>query len=310
MDNDFNWINLENNPAIAINGFGSEEQLFNFFSKNPELAEKCAVDFKGKQEIINDFLKKSEEEVMEEQDIYKEAIDSNIVYIYETLPDSVMDFLIEEGKKLGISKTESVKYLTNIILYEVQRSYWGNLCKKMHKKDKKFLGIDLSKTEAVFLPVCMTHYGYINPVIIKNADFGFNNTPIDKLFENLGISSYLAKEGLNLAHEGAHALHYLADPQWVGKEGYDPSDPSSDIDKYLGNVLESVAYAHGTLPYFKKLIMENISKVLSSPIFQKAILSWIISNILSSEDASLQGIYNSKEIMRVRNNIEIYSFHC
>jgi len=169
------------------------------------------------------------------------------------------------------------------------------MCERASIPNNRFLGVNLNKNAGVFLTESIDHLGNTSPVIICRNDIG-SKGPISIFFENLGIN----KEEINrltLAHEGAHALHYLADPSMTTNgTPYGAGNP--DMASYVGNIIENIAYAHGTLPYFYNLVIGHIGDILGEPIVQQAVQEWIMTNIIMSDDAPLQGIYNSKHIMR------------
>lgn len=288
---DFEW--LDKSDTIFQNGFASDEELFDYFVEHPEKASSCVVDFPGKKEIIKEFREKQETQVLNMKNIYQYARDKNIYTFIDGFGGSsslIKNILIDEAPKIGISSDEMEKYIKHIRIYSVDKSEWIKLCHE-NNLPQNFLGVDLNKIRGIWLPKFLDHEGKIRPVIISVR--GYENEGIKQLFKNLNI--YIRPEELIIAHEGGHALHYLADP---GGTYTDIDYEDSAMGDYLGSVQENIAYSHGQLPFFFELIKKNIWRVLEKPIIKKAIYAWIVNNVLSSDDASLQGLYKNREMMK------------
>lgn len=275
---------LKYNPSYKSGwmkvGLGSEEDIKNYFRENPKQFEHLQAP----EQVISDALAFSKEieniieaenakKPIEEQTPFDEQLINNgIVKVTKAIDDPFsIGYMIQEGPKMGLTEEEIKKYAAFIYVYKYSLSEITKFAReKQYYSPNMFLGQNIKEAKGLFIPRLLNHDGVESPAIFIQTDA--IDPRMQGLFTTIGSDSEAYQLG-TVAHESSHAMHYLTNGDLMLNNYGDANDERSVLyeDKrskafrYITSPLENVAYAHGTVPYFRQLFFTKLKELLQNP---------------------------------------------
>jgi len=285
------------------NGLLSAAETEGFLRRHPDEIENFQAPWLLEPDTIRDIEEENrrrKQAISETQKPYfQEAVDKHIVSFAPLSNDAKgLEMAKEEGARLGMSAADVAKYANRVIVYTVDLRSWVNFLSERGLPEDTFLGEKFDNMGGLFSGQAADHTGRVGPMIVVFNDY-YLPSQLENLFQNLKLESYDFGNMTN-AHERAHWLHYLR----TGYAEYSPEvlqdDESSNAPQtgipYITSPRESVAYAHGTLPYFYSLVRGKINEIMGTKQVQEAVKDWYVDMIMNAEAGRLEGIDDMRSI--------------
>jgi hypothetical protein len=288
---------FEKIPLKILNRFGASrvQQIF----KEGQVA---------KQQILNDGLKllllAKKEGVVEIKDafsgVYNYAHDSSYKAptkleksdwdkklteeqkeydkLFTEITPSYFDRMSSESKYTTISPENLKKYASSMVIIEFDGYSLKSFLDKHNAKKLKVNGI--SFTDGSWRGMFCSHFPNpltreIVPAILINTSSYDSLEYHRQLAQSLDMGAPVFTEGTR-RHEVAHALHYLASGNLIGRESIELNPELTKEEAYIVNPSEMYARTHGDIPYLKSVFEKHLkSKVTSPKIFEAAKEQWI-----------------------------------
>jgi len=285
------------------NGLLSASETEDFLRRNPYEIENFQAPWLLEPDTIRDIEeanRRRKQAIAETQKPYfEEAVNKYIVSFAPLSNDAKgLEMAKEEGARLGMSADDVVKYANRVIVYKVELRSWVKFLSERGLPEDTFLGEKLDNRGGLFSGEAVDHTGRVGPMIVIFNDY-YLPSQLENLFKNLKLQSSDFGDMTN-AHERAHWLHYLR----TGYAEYSPevlqdderlTTPQAGVP-YITFPRESVAYAHGTLPYFYSLVRGHINEIMGTKQVQEAVKDWYVDMIMNAEAGRLEGIDDMRSI--------------
>ena len=311
LGGDFTWPTLASSDTseglrggLFLNGLLTPEAMLEYASEFPQEVDNIntPIEIPNFQEIYKAASEAMRKINMEEGPFIEYAIRYGAVRVSFMSQDSeLMSHLLNEARSMGVPEEEMERYASFVKIYSLNEHNYVSLCHEHNKNPNSFLGFDLSDIGGAFSGNAIDHEGNRSPIIIiKRGDPA--SKAIEKFFENMKASGMVETSRMTKAHEGAHAVSYLA----IGNNSdirQEDQPVGGETFSYMTSIPEAIAFGHGTIPALADIVRERILRIASSPVFQESIEKWAISRVMSSDDARLHGFMKPEEMNKEFNRL-------
>lgn len=268
---------------VILQGLADEDETIAYLQQNPEAIENLVYKGHLRRERLNHVQEKAMQIAEQKQGngllvLQDQIRKGNVSHDTVAQNSDMMNFFLEEGKRMGLPEQDIRAYAEHIHVYQFPEYVMQHALRAAGTNVVGRIKMD-DNWSGLFVPYFSNPDGTSTPAIFIKTDAHNRLEYLKGLADNLKMSMDDFTKA-TLRHEMSHALNYLGAGD-VMLDDY-PDSEEKPLE-YLSHPSELIARAHGDMPYLKDIFMQRINENSESQIVKEAVQSQFVLDMVNNE---------------------------